>query len=81
MSIRFHCPHCHKKLGIGSHRAGAHIHCPVCSGALTVPRELGLDQRRRLTLRPVAEIQALLVENPAQAFQVRKRLLSPPGRA
>ncbi|HEX7777945.1 MAG TPA: hypothetical protein VF424_01835, partial [Vicinamibacterales bacterium] len=28
-----------------------------------------------------AEIQALLVENPAQAFQVRKRLLSPPGRA
>ena len=29
------------------------------AGAMTVPRELGIDDRRRLTLRPVAELAAL----------------------
>jgi hypothetical protein len=40
MPVRFPCPHCHKRLAIGSHRVGETIFCPVCAGSLTVPAAL-----------------------------------------
>jgi hypothetical protein len=38
MPIRFRCPFCNQRLGIGSRKAGTVVSCPTCHGQVTVPR-------------------------------------------
>src|SRR5436309_9073086 len=38
MPIRFNCEFCNQLLSIGGSREGTQVHCPLCGGALTVPR-------------------------------------------
>jgi hypothetical protein len=37
MPIRFRCPFCNQRLGIGSRKAGTVVSCPTCHGQVTVP--------------------------------------------
>jgi hypothetical protein len=41
MAIRFRCPFCTQRLGIGSRKAGTVVECPKCHGQVTVPRSDG----------------------------------------
>jgi hypothetical protein len=38
MPIRFRCPYCNQRLGIGSRKAGTVVDCPTCHGQVTVPQ-------------------------------------------
>ena len=37
MTIELTCPRCHRRLAIRTPKPGMFIHCPVCTGVLTVP--------------------------------------------
>jgi hypothetical protein len=38
MSVELTCPHCTRRLAIRNPQPGVTVHCPVCTGALIVPR-------------------------------------------
>src|SRR5262245_16655903 len=41
MAIQLTCPHCSKRLAIKEPIPGTTVHCPVCTGLVSVPDALG----------------------------------------